>query len=669
MGTLDPDLAALQEVRDAVRRAKAACEALSGWSQADTDRLCEAMARAGAEAAADLARLAVEETGIGRVHYKILKNLAGSELTWASIRDERTVGVLREDPERGLLEIGTPSGVIAGVVPTTNPTSTALFKAIISVKGRNSIVISPHPRARRCIGETCEVLRRAITRAGGPADLVVCLSNPTIESTGALMRHRDVAIILATGGAGLVNAAYSSGRPAYGVGPGNVPCYVDRSADLPAAAMHVVRSQSFDNGTLCCSEQGLILDKPIAERFLGEMRLRGAHLCDEREVERLARLCNRGGHMNPDVVGQDPAKIARMAGFEVPETTTVLLAPQGGIGPDWPLSIEILCPLLSVHLADGWRDGCRQSIEMLRFGGLGHTLGIHATDREVLDAFFLEKPANRILVNGPTSEGAVGYSTHLDPSMSLGCGPQAGNITSDNITARHLLNVKRVAYPRRDWEEVYRRDHERAAALGGERAPRGSGLPGDPALARDPGAGTAGRGGARACDRRGGAERGESPWVESNWRGNPPVGARGGGGDGARDPHGSGPPASRPQSDGPRPRGASAGGAGGSDRPRAAARPGPPPPAAGTTSASASSRAGIAAAPAPSFTRPPVAEPGRSTPARQPSRAPRPRAREVGAALSAAEIQSILSHAGAGCPLGPCKGCPHHEVTSGACTA
>ena len=393
MADLDPDLSALQEVRDVVARAKAACEAIHGYDQARTDALCAAMARAAAGAAADLAKLAVEETGIGRVHHKVLKNLFGAEGTWASIKDEKTVGVIARDEKTGVVEIATASGVVAGIIPTTNPTSTAIFKALIAVKGRNSIVISPHPRARRCIGETVEVLRRAIERAGGPPDLVVCLSNPTIESTGALMKHRDVALILATGGTGLVNAAYSSGRPAYGVGPGNVPCYIDRSADIPWAAQAIVSSQSFDNATLCCSEQGLVIDKPIAKALLSELEKRGAHVCDEKETAQLARLCNVRGHMNPDVVGLDPWKIAEAAGFHVPKDTTILLAWQGGVGRDWLLSIEILAPVLSLHLVEGWTEGCKVSIEMLEAEGLGHTLGIHAKDTRVLEAFFLEKLA------------------------------------------------------------------------------------------------------------------------------------------------------------------------------------------------------------------------------------------------------------------------------------
>jgi len=611
---LDPDLRALQEVRDAVARARSACEAVHGWSQEETDRACAAMAKAAAAAAWDLGRLAVEETGIGRVHYKVLKNLFGAEGTWESIKAEKTVGIVSRDERRGVIEVATAAGVIAGIVPTTNPTSTAIFKALIAVKGRNAIVISPHPRARRCIGETCEVMRRALERLGAPADLVVCLSNPTIESTGALMKHRDVALVLATGGSGLVQAAYSSGKPAYGVGPGNVPVYVDRSADVALAAQSITSSQSFDNATLCCSEQGVVLDRPIAKRFLEEMRRRGAHLCDERETKLLGRLCNVRGGMNPDVVGIDPWRIAEKAGFSVPQHTTVLLAPQGGVGKDWPLSIEILAPLLSVHEADGWREGCRVCIEMLNYGGLGHTLAIYARDPEVLDAFFLEKPANRILVNGPASQGAVGYSTFLVPSMSLGCGPQAGNITSDNISARHLVNIKRVAYVRRDWAEIERRDHARAAQLMGnaDPAPRGSGLPGDPALA-----GASPAPGSSAF----------APAPQSNWRGNPLVET-----------------ASIALS------AASATATVVPLRPKVG--PAPKSQAAAPTFTGGGSASAVLARPSL-----PVALATQRAPT------------HVGAALTPVEIQTLMQHAGAGCPMGPCKGCPHYEIPTGACKA
>lgn len=628
MAEIDPDLRALQDVRECAERASRAQAAFAHASQAEVDRLCEAMARAGAANAYALAKLAVDETGIGRVHYKILKNLLGSEGTWASIKNEKTVGILTRDEARGVVEIGTPVGVVAGIVPTTNPTSTALFKSLIAVKGRNAIVISPHPRARRCIGEAAEVLRRAIERAGGPPDLVQSLANPTIESTGALMRHPKVAMILATGGSGLVNAAYSSGKPAYGVGPGNVPCYVDRSADVEQAARWIVESQGFDNGTLCCSEQGLVLDKPIAEALLKAMLRRGAHLCSEEETRKLERSCNVRGHMNPDVVGLDPVRVARLAGFEVPAETSVLLARQKGVGREHPLSIEILCPLLSVHEVDGWEEGCALSMAMLEYGGLGHTLGVWARDAKVLEAWFLEKPANRIVVNGPTSQGATGYSTNLMPSMSLGCGPQAGNITSDNISARHLINVKRAAFPKRDWETIWARDHARAADLGGERAPRGSGLSGDPALRAGAGASAVPAASASLAEPR------------SNWTGNAPV---------LR-------PETRPEA---RPE---TGGARRAEGPRPAPR---------FTEPRAATLTPAAPRPAPVTVPAPAQMPAQvpRTVAPPPAARPVPAGPYAGSSLTPQEIQGILAHAGSGCPLGPCLGCRHHDVQNGSCTA
>ncbi len=652
MPTLDLDLRALQDVRDAVARAAAAQEAVAEFSQSRIDAVCEAMAKAAVAASHDLAKLAVEETGMGRVHYKVLKNLFGAEGTWNSIKDEKTVGIVARDEKKGLLEVATPAGVIAGVIPTTNPTSTAIFKALISVKGRNSIVISPHPRARRCIGETVEVLRRAIERAGAPADLVLALANPTIESTGALMKHKQVALILATGGAGLVHAAYSSGKPAYGVGPGNVPVYVDRSADVEAAARGLVASQSFDNGTLCCSEQGLVLDRPIAEKMLAAMKKRGAYLCNEEETAKLGKRANVNGLMCPDVVGQDPARIAEMSDFRVPKETTLLLAPQGGVGREWPLSIEILAPLLSVHVVDGWREGCDVSIATLRYGGLGHTLGLWARDQAVLDAWFLEKPANRIIVNGPTSEGAVGYSTNLVPSMSLGCGPQAGNITSDNITARHLINVKRVAFPKADWETIYVADHARAARLSGEHAPRGSGLPGDPAL-------SGARPEAKSAETV--TVSSETPWAKSNWQGNPPVGRASSALPATPSPEPS-PPAKAPEK-----------------APEKAPRssPGAAPRFTSLGSGATDSLASATATLAPPRLKPDGAAVVGVKPDGAVARATRPALTRtgksagpfVGSSLTLDEIQSILAHAGQGCPLGPCRACSHLDAESSACLA
>ncbi len=628
MAKLDPDLRSLQEVRDALASAKAAQKSIRHYSQAQIDRVCEAMAHAVRDNAYELARKAVDETGIGRVHYKILKNLFGSMGTWDSIKDEKTVGVIHRDEAKGLIEVATPSGVIAGIVPTTNPTSTAAFKAIVSVKGRNGVVLSPHPRAAGCISATVDVMRRAIQSVGAPPDLVIALQHPTLESTGALMKSQDTAIILATGGEGLVNAAYSSGRPAYGVGPGNVPVYVDRSAQPADVARDIVSSQSFDNATFCCSEQAIVADRPIYEELMRELSARGAYLCSDRETAQLAAHCNKNGMMNADVVGQDPYKVARSAGFNVPEKTTVLLCPQGGVGRDWPMTIEILCPVLSVHVVDGWQEGCDVCMQTLKFGGLGHTMGVHAQNQEVLDAFFLEKPASRIIVNGPTSMGAVGYSTHLDPSVSLGCGPQAGNMSSDNITARHLINVKRVAMVRRDWREQELRDHALAASLGGEASPRGAMIEGDPAL---------------SIDLRG---KGISSAVQatSNWQGNPAFG----GAPGSTPKPAAAPVQRAPQAPAPK---------------APVVQPAAPKPA---PKPSMQPKVQPALKSAPVFT----SGAGRSLPKPAEPVAPSSTRQPVGSStLSSTDIEAILSHAGAGCPLGPCNGCTQLNVSTGMCEA
>lgn len=634
MKGLDPDLRSLQEVRDSVERAYAAHQQIARASQDQIDRICAAMVAAIRTAAHDLAKLAVEETGIGQVHYKILKNLFAAEGTWDSIRDEKTCGIISRNAKSGVVEIATPVGVVAGIVPTTNPTSTAIFKALIAVKGRNAMVLSPHPRARRCIGETVEVLRRAIERAGAPPDLVCCLGEPTIESTGALMKHKKVALILATGGSGLVRAAYSSGKPAFGVGPGNVPCYVDRSARIEEAARWITSSQSFDNATFCCSEQALVLDRPIAEGLIGALQKRGAHLCNEEETRKLSSRCNVGGHMSPDIVGQDPWRVAELAGFRVPRETTILLAHQDGVGRDHPLSIEILCPLLSIHTVEGPEEGCETSIALLKYGGLGHTLGVWAEDESVLEAFFLEKPASRIVVNGPTSQGAVGYSTNLVPSVSLGCGPLAGNITSDNISARHLLNIKRAAFRHEHWDTTDERDHARAARWSGDSAPRGSGLPGDPA-----GGGPIG-GTRRASLSDGKLELAPRERLEpiSNWRGNPPSLA-------------NAPTAARPAGTERAPEETPRQVTGPGEQPRAPrfmapdpSKPGPASAAISAASIDSNTASGV-----------PLGTP--------------PSSHYVGMALAPAEIEGILAHAGSGCPLGPCQGCPHSDTLSGACKA
>lgn len=463
----DADLLSLQEARDFVRRSAVAQRTWHRAGQEQVDRVCAAIADATRQRAEALGRLACEESGFGDPPSKTRKNLFCSVNVWESIRELKTCGVIRRDEEKRLYEIAEPYGVVVGIVPVTNPTSTAIFKILIALKTRNSIVLSPHPRAVRCIGEVARIAAEAATRAGAPRDLVLCLSKPTLAGTEEAMKHRETALILATGGPGLVKAAYSSGKPAIGVGPGNAPAFVERTADIELAAEAIVQSQVFDNGTLCCSEQALVVDAPVKAALVAAMKARDAWFCSAEETAKLGRLVVKGRALNPAIVGLYPRLIAEMAGFAVPRDTTVLVAEQQGVGWDHPVSIEKLAPILAMYTVNGWKEGCERCIEILDFGGRGHTLTIHSKDEKIIWEFAFEKPTHRILVNTPASHGAVGLSTWLKPSMTLGCGAFGGNITSDNISAEHLMLVKRLAFGKPGFvEEESRRRRSRGNEAG-----------------------------------------------------------------------------------------------------------------------------------------------------------------------------------------------------------
>lgn len=442
----DADLLSIQEARDLVRRSRAAWEKWKHSDQATVDRVCAAMARAGAEASERLARLACEESGFGNPVGKYQKNRFCTDMLWESLKDLPTVGVVARDDARRYYQVAEPYGPVLAIVPITNPTSTAMFKILISLKARNSIVVSPHPRGVRCIGEATRVMAEAAKQAGAPDDLVLCMTQPTLEGTHAAMKARETALILATGGPDLVRAAYSMGKPAYGVGPGNAPAFIERSADIHHAVRAIVGSQTFDNSTICASEQSVVIDLPIYEQTKAEFIRNGAHWCTPEEKDKLARIVVRGRRVNADIVGLFPHLIARMAGFSVPETTTVLMVEEDGVGWDHPLSVEKLSPILSVYVEDGWEKGCDRCIEILNFGGRGHTLSIHSRNEDVIWTFVAEKPTHRILINAPSAQGAVGFGTGLVPSMTLGCGAFGGNITSDNISAHNLVLTKHVGY-------------------------------------------------------------------------------------------------------------------------------------------------------------------------------------------------------------------------------
>jgi acetaldehyde dehydrogenase (acetylating) len=443
----DRDLTSVQEARRLAQRAKAAASRLAELNQDQIDRIVDALAAATRPCAEELARLAVEETGYGVVADKVQKNLFSSERVYDFIRPMRTVGVVHRDEAKKVIEIAEPFGVVAAIVPSTNPTSTAIFKILIALKARCPIVISPHPSAVRCISRVAEIMADAAARAGAPDGTVNWMQTVTLEGTQELMKHRDVAVILATGGMGLVRAAYSAGKPAYGVGPGNAPCYVEQSADLVKAATDIIVGKCFDNGLLCSSPNSIVVDRAVAGELKRELVRQGARFLSNDEANKLgAVLVSPQRLPNPKLVGRPATVIAREAGFEVEPSSRVLIAELKGVGRDYPLSIEKLCPVLSYYEVADWREGCERCIQILRYGGMGHTMSVHSRNEQVILEFGLKKPAFRIVVNTPTTHGSIGLTTGLDPSMTLGCGGFGGNITSDNISPKHLLNIKRVAH-------------------------------------------------------------------------------------------------------------------------------------------------------------------------------------------------------------------------------
>jgi acetaldehyde dehydrogenase (acetylating) len=449
MASLDADLRSIQEARALAARAREAQKTLAGFSQEQVDRIVDAMAAAARAEAERLARLAHEETGFGNVPDKTRKNLFSAVDVHAYIRPLKTVGVLREDTAARVVEIAEPMGVVVAVIPSTNPTSTAIYKALISVKARNAIVMSPHPSARRCILEAAQVMHKAAVAAGLPSDALSCLAEVSLEGTQELMRSRDTGVILATGGIGLVRAAYSSGRPAYGVGPGNVPVYIHSSADVKKAVRDVIAGKTFDYGTLCSSEQSIVCDEAIRDQVIAEVKASGGYFLSDAEAAAVARVVVTPQRLaNPEIVGKPAPYIAEKAGVKVPPETRALVAPLAGVGRDFPLSIEKLSPVLAFYVVKDWREGTERCLQLLRFGGTGHTMGIHSRDDAVIREIALREPVYRIIANTQTSMGATGYTTGLAPSMSLGCGAYAGNITSDNITPLHLINIKRLAYER-----------------------------------------------------------------------------------------------------------------------------------------------------------------------------------------------------------------------------
>ncbi|MFN0088240.1 MAG: aldehyde dehydrogenase family protein [Blastocatellia bacterium] len=444
----DNDLQSIQASRDLVEAAHRAQSPLASFDQGKIDSICEAMAQAAKSRSLHLATLAHEETGYGNPADKNVKNLFAAEDVHRYFRGLRTVGIVRET--ESVVEIASPRGVVAAIVPSTNPTSTAIFKILIAVKSRNAIVLSPHPSATRCVVETAQVMREAAVREGLPPDAIGCVELTSIEGTEALMKHKRTAVILATGGLGLVRAAYSSGKPAFGVGPGNVPAFIERTADVAKAARDILAGTCFDYGTICASEQAVVVDAALDREARSQFTAQGAFFLSPAQAEQLAKIVvtpQRG--LNPKIVGKPATKLAEWAGLSVPPNTRCLIAEVGGVGRDFPLSIEKLSPILAYYLVDGLEEGSRLCDEILHYGGMGHTASIHTRSREAALRYGTLMPAARVVVNTPSTHGAIGFSTALAPSMTLGCGSWGGNVTSDNISPLHLMDIKRVAFETR----------------------------------------------------------------------------------------------------------------------------------------------------------------------------------------------------------------------------
>ncbi|MEG3264939.1 acetaldehyde dehydrogenase (acetylating) [Streptococcus suis] len=463
MKTLDVDLCSIQEARDLVRNGKEAANQIAYFSDEQIDAILKNIVKAVETNAYYLADLAVEETGFGKLEDKAFKNYAASTLLYDEIKEYQTTGILQFDEKNKIFKVAEPMGLILGITPSTNPTSTIIYKSMISIKARNAIVFAPHPSAKRCSVAAAELVRKAAVEAGAPESIVGCVMNPTLESTNELMHSKDIALIIATGGPGMVKAAYSSGKPAIGVGAGNSPTYIEKTADVKKAISNIVASKTFDNGTICASEQAIICEEANKDLVLQELKAQGCYLMTKEETDKVCQILFRGDShgcnpaMNPKFVGQPAIKIAEAAGISVPSDTNILVGPQVGVGQGNPLSFEKLTTVLGFYVVKDWEEACALSIKLLQ-NGIGHTMSLHTGDPDMIFRFS-SKPASRILINTGGSQGGTGISTGLPIAFTLGCGTDGGSSVSDNLTPEHLINIKTVAYGVRDVTQIVTNDH------------------------------------------------------------------------------------------------------------------------------------------------------------------------------------------------------------------
>ncbi|MCK8817248.1 bifunctional acetaldehyde-CoA/alcohol dehydrogenase [Natroniella sulfidigena] len=442
-----------EKIINLIDTAKEAEAQLAQLNQTEIDQIVRQMALAGLENHMNLAKLSVKDTAMGLYEDKIVKNIYAIENIYNDIKDKKTVGVIKEIPEENLIEVAEPVGIIAALVPMTNPTSTTMYKILISLKAGNPIIFSFHPKAQTCCVKAAKILEQAALNAGAPKGCIQWIDPPSIEAANSLMNHSDVSLVLATGGTKMVKAAYSSGTPAIGVGPGNVPAYLEESCDLKQAINDIVMSKTFDHGTVCASEQTLLVDQKIMEETKQLLTKYHAYILSPKESKKLEQVAidPKTHAMNPATVGKSATDIAQMAEIEVPSNTSLLVAPLEGIGPNYPLSREKLSPILGLMQVKDYQEGIKQAIAVTEFEGLGHTAAIHSTDQQIIDQFSKQLQVGRLLINTPTTFGAIGdLYNHLTPSLTLGCGTYGGNSTTDNVSVEHLYNIKRITDRKRE---------------------------------------------------------------------------------------------------------------------------------------------------------------------------------------------------------------------------
>jgi acetaldehyde dehydrogenase (acetylating) len=441
----DKSTQSIEQARQFVEQAAEAQKVLATFSQEKIDLIVGAMARAAQDESYRLGEMAHLETGYGSAADKNTKNRFSAEQIYNFIKPMKTVGVIRQTDT--VIEVASPRGVVAAIIPVTNPTSTAIFKILISVKARNTVVLSPHPSAAGCITETARIMREAGEAAGLPAHAISCMSIATLEGTQELMKHKLTAVILATGGIGLVRAAYSSGKPAFGVGPGNVPAMIERSANVTKAVKDILTGKCFDNGTICSSEQAIVVERVVDAQVRERLAAEGAYFLNAQQQDALTKVVSTPEvRLNAKIVGKSAKVIAEMAGFSIPDGTRAMICELDGVGKAFPLSMEKLSPILAYYVVENLEEGCNRAAEILRFGGMGHTASVHTGSRDAAREYGIRMPVSRVIVNSPSTHGAIGFTTDLEPSMTLGCGSWGGNVTSDNISPRHLMDIKRIAF-------------------------------------------------------------------------------------------------------------------------------------------------------------------------------------------------------------------------------